>query len=58
MGLKFKSDTIYEFDVEENGLDEIYQEKACMANFATSVYKDRHIIMTGGILSSINLAKN
>lgn len=56
MGLKFKCDTIYEFDIEENGVDEIYQEKACMNNFATSVYKDSQIIMTGGVLSSINYA--
>jgi len=27
MGTKFNSDTIYEFDIDENGLDEIYKEK-------------------------------
>lgn len=48
MGLKFKCDTISEFDIEENGLDEILVEKSQMSNFATSIYKDSRILMTGG----------
>jgi hypothetical protein len=58
MGLKFKADTFYEFDIDDNGVDEIYQEKGCMSNFSTAVYKDSHLILTGGVQTNTNQAIN
>lgn len=54
MGLKFKADTIYEFDIDGNGVDEIYQEKECLSNFSTAVYKDSLLILTGGVQTNTN----
>lgn len=48
MGLNFKSDKIYEFDIENNGADEIYKENKMMISFSTAVYNSNQVIMTGG----------
>ncbi len=58
MGLNFKCESIYKFDIENNGADEIFKEKFQMKNFATSIYNQTKIIMTGGIRDRDNFAKN
>ena len=58
MGLNFKCNSIYEFDIENNGADEIFKENTQMLNFASAVYNKRYVIMTGGSHENINSGKN
>ena len=49
MGVQFGSKTICEFDIDENGLDELYTSKnSSFLNFASAVYCDRHLYISGG----------
>jgi len=58
MGYKFKSDSIYEFDIDNNGINEVFKENSCMTDFSTVVYKGSRLLMSGGIKSNVNQATN
>ena len=58
MGVQFGAKTISEFDIDGNGLDELYVSKSPFLNFASSVYYDRHLYISGGAQDHIYRAKS
>lgn len=49
MGIKSKSDKIFEYNVERNEVYQVFQIDQTHSDFAHSVYQSNHIILSGGM---------
>jgi hypothetical protein len=56
MGIKYKSESLYEFDIDGNG-DHLHSFGFSMLNFASAVFENSNLILTGGS-SSVNTGMN
>jgi hypothetical protein len=58
MGIKQKSNSIYNFDIDGNGCDLIWKMDSIFQDFAISTYKNNKLIISGGSNYSVNTGKN
>jgi hypothetical protein len=48
MGIKSKSDKIFEYSLDRNYVFELFSMDNCVADFALTVYQGTQVILTGG----------